>query len=178
MVARNASKPRAVRPSNARLLRAAKELGVLKAKVISPSTVRTAEWVRRKCQYGCGCWGTTLCCPPRSPTPEQTRRMLAEYRRAILFEGPRGKIKKIAAALERQVFLAGCHKAFGMGAGPCRLCRRCAFEEGCRHPDQARPAMEASGIDVFATVRRHGFAIDVVHSEADPQHYFGLVLVD
>jgi len=104
--------------------------------------------------------------------------MLDEYQRAILFEGPRGKVKKIAAALERQVFLAGCYKAFGMGAGPCRLCPRCAFEEGCRHPDQARPAMEACGIDVFATVRRHGFAIEVVRSESDPQHYFGLVLVD
>ena len=47
-----------------------------------------------------------------------------------------------------------------------------------RHADEARPAMEACGIDVFATVRRHGFTIDVVRSNSDPQNYFGLVLVD
>jgi hypothetical protein len=37
--------------------------------------------------------------------------------------------------------------------------------------------MEACGIDVFATVRRHGFTIDVVRGRRDQQHYFGLVLV-
>jgi len=38
--------------------------------------------------------------------------------------------------------------------------------------------MEACGIDVYATVRRHGFAIEVVRDHDDPQHYFGMVLVD
>jgi len=38
--------------------------------------------------------------------------------------------------------------------------------------------MEACGIDVYATVRRHGFAIEVVRDHEDPQHYFGMVLVD
>jgi hypothetical protein len=38
--------------------------------------------------------------------------------------------------------------------------------------------MEACGIDVFATVRKHGFTIGVVTCHSDPQHYFGLVLVE
>jgi hypothetical protein len=38
--------------------------------------------------------------------------------------------------------------------------------------------MEACGIDVFATARRHGFTIDVVRTHSDPQHYFGLVLIE
>jgi len=166
------------RLSTAGLIRMALDNGALRAKIISPRTVKTASWVRWKCQFGCGCWGTTLCCPPHSPSPDQTRRVLDTYRRAILFEGPRGRVKKVAAAIEREVFLAGGYRAFGMGAGPCRLCRRCAFNEGCRHPDDARPAMEACGIDVFATVRRHGLPIEVVRDESDPQHYYGLVLVD
>jgi predicted metal-binding protein len=95
----------------------------------------------------------------------------------FLSETPRGKTKSIAVALERQLFLAGYYKAFGMGAGPCLLCRRCTFDQGCRHPEQARPSMEACGIDVFSTARRHGFAIEVVRSRRDEQHYFGLVLV-
>jgi predicted metal-binding protein len=119
-----------------------------------------------------------MMCPPHSPAPAETRAVLDEYKRAVLFESPPGEAKKIARALEREIFLAGCYKAFGLGAGPCTLCPTCAFEKGCRHAYEARPAMEACGIDVFATVRRHGFTINVVRSRCDEQHYFGLVLVD
>ena len=156
----------------------ARELGALGAKVVSPRRVETAPWVRWKCQFGCGGYRSGLCCPPHSPTPRQTRRLLDSYRRAVLFEAPPGQAKKIAVALERRLFLAGHYKAFGLGEGPCPLCDACAFDAGCRHPDQARPSMEACGIDVFATARRHGFTINVVRTHADPQHYFGLVLVD
>jgi hypothetical protein len=38
--------------------------------------------------------------------------------------------------------------------------------------------MEACGIDVFATVRKHGFTINVLKSYKAPQHYFGLVLIE
>jgi len=156
---------------------AALRLGAIAAKVVSPRDVVTASWVRWKCQFGCGGYNSSLMCPPHSPMPEQTRRMLDEYSHGILFEGPPGKVKQIAVALEREIFLAGHHKALGLGSGPCRLCATCAFEEGCRHPREARPSMEACGIDVFATVRRHGFTINVVRTRADPQHYFGLVLI-
>jgi len=171
------SKP-SPRLSAERLRKMALGLGAIEAKVISPATVKTAPWVRWKCQFGCGGFGSSRMCPPHTPKPDETRAMLDEYRRAVLFESPPGKAKKIAAALEREVFLAGCYKALGLGAGPCELCQTCAFDEGCRHADEARPAMEACGIDVFATVRKHGFAINVVRSRRDPQHYFGLVLVE
>jgi predicted metal-binding protein len=104
--------------------------------------------------------------------------MLDEYRRGVLFETTLGQVKPIAVALERRLFLEGHYKALGLGAGPCELCPTCAMDKGCRHADQARPAMEACGIDVFASARRHGFQIDVVRTSDDPQHYFGLVLVE
>jgi len=59
-------------------------LGAKEAKVISPQQVFTAEWVRRKCQYGCDGYNEHLTCPPYSPTPQETRRMLDEYTTAIL----------------------------------------------------------------------------------------------
>jgi len=31
---------------------------------------------------------------------------------------------------------------------------------------------------VFATVRKHGWELEVVTERDDPQHYYGLVLVD
>ena len=48
----------------------------------------------------------------------------------------------------------------------------------CQHPDMARPAMEAAGIDVFATARAAGLPIEVVRSTDSPQDYYCLVLVD
>ena len=175
---KSVSKTRSAKLSRGQLKQMAMSLGAIKAKVISPTTAETSEWVRWKCQFGCGGFGSSLVCPPHTPEPAQTRLMLDEYKQAVLFEAPRGKAKKIAADLERKLFLAGFYKALGLGSGPCRLCDTCSFEEGCQHPDQARPSMEACGIDVFATVRGHGFAIDVVRTRRDPQHYFGLVLLE
>ncbi len=106
------------------------------------------------------------------------RKVLDSYRRAVLFELPRQITKTIAVKLEREAFLAGHYRAFGLGSGPCSLCRECAFEKGCRHPNQARPSMEGCGIDVYRTARANGFTIEVVRNRRDPQHYFGLVLIE
>ena len=169
---------RTARRSEQRFVRLALDLGALGARVVSPSAVQTAHWVRWKCQFGCSCYASSRMCPPHTPKPSQTRAMLDGYRRAVLFEAPPGQATRIAADLERRLFLEGFYKALGLGAGPCTLCDECHFEAGCPHPDEARPAMEACGIDVFATVRKHGFVIDVVRSARDRQHYFGLVLID
>jgi len=156
----------------------ARELGADEAKQIRADSVVTAPWVRLKCQFGCGGWGSSLCCPPHTPTPEETAKVIACYQRALLIHS-RGKTRptKIVVPLERELFLAGFYKALGFGAGPCRWCKECSFE-GCRRPDEARPSMEACGIDVFATVRANGFPIEVVCDEGDEQHYYGLVLID
>ncbi len=153
-------------------------LGATSAKPICPKDVVTGDWVRWKCQFGCGGYNSNRMCPPHTPLPEQTRRMLDEYTHGILFEASSNCTKAIAVKLEREIFLAGYYKALGLGSGPCMLCDECAFDEGCRHPEQARPAMEACGIDVFATARRHGFTIVVVRTRKDRQHYFGLMLID
>lgn len=154
------------------------ELGARGAKIISPASVETGTWVRLKCQFGCGGYGSSLVCPPYTPRPEETRKLLDKYKRAILFESKTSNTKEISVRMEREIFLSGFYKALGLGAGPCRLCRSCSFEQGCRKPEKARPSMEACGIDVFATARKHGFTINVVRSYKDPQHYFGLVLIE
>jgi predicted metal-binding protein len=178
MAMRKSKKRQPGRQDEPHFIEAALACGAAAAKVIDPVTVETAEWVRWKCQFGCDGYGTSLVCPPHSPTPGQTRILLDGYRTAVLFEAGRGEPKKIALALEKQLFLEGHYKAFGLGAGPCSLCATCALSEGCRHAEDARPAMEACGIDVFATARKHGFTINVVRTHKDPQHYFGLVLIE
>ena len=164
----------------------ARRMGALDAVIVSPQKVFTATWVRLRCQYGCSEYGQCLTCPPRSPTPETTRKMLDEYRTAILLHGSDWKsVREVGQALERTVFLAGYYKAFAFLCGPCDLCRTCVAVQtkgdkaaACQHPDQARPAMEAAGIDVFATVRAAGLPIEVVRSVECPQNYYALVLVE
>lgn len=167
----------AVGPLSSFLARAC-ELGAEDAVEICPASVATAEWVRLKCQYGCGGYGSSLCCPPYSPTPQQTRRTLDSYSKAILVHAADGPaVHAVVVALERELFLAGYHKAFAMSSGPCRLCDRCTLER-CTRPAQARPSMEACGIDVFATVRAAGLPIDVVRTHTGRQNCYGLVLVE
>jgi predicted metal-binding protein len=50
--------------------------GATSVKQIHPSSVVTAPWVRLKCQFGCGGYNYGYCCPPHTPTAEETRRVL------------------------------------------------------------------------------------------------------
>ena len=167
--------------TNEVLLEAAKrKAGVIEARIISPAVVVTAAWVKMKCRFGCDGYGQCLVCPPFTPTAEEMRRVLDGYRRAILIHfRPRAAVARAIAGLEREIFLKGAWKAFGLEAGPCPFCRTCPVEEGwCRHPELARPAMEACGIDVFSTVKKAGFPIDVVRTRRQVPDYYGLILVD
>jgi predicted metal-binding protein len=168
------------KPSSAEVVRRrAIEMGAVGAKVISSKAVFTAAWVRWKCRFGCVCFGSNRLCPPHSPTPAETRQVLDGYRRAILIHADEKlDMRRTVAALEREAFLAGFYKAFGFAAGPCELCKECAFDKGCRHAELARPAMEACGIDVFRTARAAGFPIEVVNDYKDQANYYGLLLLD
>lgn len=162
-----------------RFAQLALKLGAAQAKIISPQSVVTAEWVRLKCQYGCEYFNRRLTCPPFSPTPSQTKKMLASYHQGILFSSPQSfTVRYLAGALEREAFLAGYYAAFALGAGPCQLCEECETDKPCLHPSQARPSMEACGIDVFATVRNNGFTIEVLGETKEKGDYFGFLLLE
>ncbi len=134
--------------------------------------------MRWKCQFGCGGYGESLTCPPYSPTPEKTKEVLKNYKKDILIHGDEHtEISEIVVKLEKEAFLAGYYKAYGMGAGPCNLCDTCNVKKPCKNPDEARPSMEGSGIDVFQTARNNGFKIEVLRSPDCKANYFGLLLV-
>ena len=154
--------------------------GALDAQQIPANSVVTSQWVRMKCQYGCGGYGKRLTCPPYSPTPQETKKVIMDYKTAILIHGDdHSDVTTIASKLERYIFLDGYHKAFGMGSGPCRLCDECNVKKGkCLNPYEARPAMEACGIDVFATARNIGYPIEVVRNRKSKQNYYSLVLIE
>ncbi len=159
-------------------------MGVDRAEMIDPCSVATAEWVRMKCQFGCPGFGMSLCCPPHTPTPEVTRKVIDSYQKAILLhrrlakgEGAKN-FNETIVRLETKIFLDGYYKAWSMGSGPCRLCRECDLSASCRHGYEARPSMEACGIDVFKTARDNGFPIAVVKTHGEEKNIFGLILVE
>ena len=158
----------------------ARELGALDAKLIATKSVVTAPWVRMKCHYGCGGYNRGLCCPPYTPTPQETQQIIDCYSRALLVHSVvHPTVTGIVSQLEREIFLAGYYKALAFGEGSCRLCRPnpCNLER-CVHPREARPSMEACGIDVYATARSNGFPIQVVTDRSCPTNTYGLVLID
>lgn len=173
-----------------RYIEAALEFGATNAKIIDPATVVTDPWVRWKCQFGCGGYGRSHCCPPSTPDDRDTRRLLDSYRRSILFHliAPlqRGRTQLCRdylanlVELESTVFKDGFYKALVILAGPCRWCEACATVRGepCTFGHRARPSMEACGIDVFQTARNHGLPIETLREKSETQNLYSVLLVD
>lgn len=163
--------------------------GMTHAKVIHPSTVVTAPWVRFKCLFGCP-YKHHYSCPPHTPTPEETQAVLDSYNRAILFHmeavDSQERNKKVLDCfntlvdLEGELFKSGYYKALVMLAGACVLCKTCGLVDGspCRFPAKTRPSMESCGIDVFQTARNNGFFITTLKEKAETRNLYCLMLVD
>jgi predicted metal-binding protein len=162
--------------------------GATDAVVVGPATIVTAEWVRMKCLYGCTPGGC-LNCPPHSPTPVQTRRLLDEYDTILLLRfdvdstrtdwpASSALVHDTALRLERELFLEGFYKVFAIAGG-----RSCDLEEDCGRPETCtareglRPGPVACGIDVFTTSANAGWPLEVVQAPGAPYHRYALVLV-
>jgi predicted metal-binding protein len=88
------------------------------------------------------------------------------------------EFSEMLGRMEAEAFNLGYRFAAGFG-GPCGLCDECVTKhpgEPCRHPFQARPSMEAVGIDVFKTAEKAGFK--TITQTIDKMVGYGLVLVD
>jgi predicted metal-binding protein len=99
------------------LLKRAQELGAEKAKLIDTETVVVGEWVRWKCQYGCPLFEKDPFHPPFAPDVESTKKILGEYAKAILLNGPNGQtLSEAAVRLEGEAYQRGYYKAFALVA--------------------------------------------------------------
>jgi predicted metal-binding protein len=167
-----------------------KGIGATDAKIIKTSQVAVRDWVRMKCRFGCDDYGKRLTCPPYTPTPEEFRRVLGEFRWAVLLQFVQASAKKLEETLtyeqeihdlvvkmEREAFLMGYYAAIGLAAGPCPHCKECDLKE-CKHPYIARPSMEGCGIDVFSTARDAGFSIKVVANKKEKPTFYALLLLE
>ncbi len=156
------------------LLNKAKELGAIDAKIISPELIEVAHWVRLKCRYGCPDYGKWKTCPPYTPDAEEMKKILSEYKKAIIMiSNSHDNATKLARDMMFFLYSKGIFKAFPLGSGRCRLCDVCT-PENCKYPELAYPSMEACSIDVFTTVKRCGW--ENIYSKDHVPH-FCLVLI-
>ena len=132
-----------------------RENGAEPALVIDPHTVVTAPWTTFKCQCGCENFGKNHCCPPEAPDYARTRAVLDSFSTGILFRVHHWNATAIAAEGARRLFLDGYYV-----------------------PGKAVPAMEACGIDVFATARAHGLEVHTLRVLGEERNHFGLILVE
>jgi len=183
------------------------KLGASKSATVDPRKVVVDERVAYKCAWSCPHYNASLMCPPRTPKPEETRKLLSQYSYALLvrkegspeeFAGQKAvqneqwarcgeDLRKIMVKLESYAFYKGLYLALALIAGCCRICSpdgTCnGLEQGrCLHPYESRPSMEALGIDVMATLDNLGWKIQVVGRETEPEKitevgYVGLLLV-
>ena len=170
-----------VPPENAhycKYIELALKKGAEEAQIIDASTIKTASWVRFRCQFGCTHYGTNLTCPPYTPTAEETQKAVDDYSYALLVRFTTiDDARQLIPEIERAIFIDGMYKAFGFKAGRCGLCTECNLKT-CIHATKARPSMEAAGIDVYETVRNNGFSIEVLKRMDEIGNYFGLVLIE
>ena len=158
---------------------------------IRASDIETAQWVRMKCTYGCGSYGQQATCPPHVPAFEECRRFFSEYEHAALFhfsvklEDPdtrdryTRKVNTDLLKVERSLFLEDYRKAFLFFMDECQLCAQCpGVPEECVNPRMARPCPESFCVDVFATVRKFGYPINVLKDYDQEMNRYALLMVE
>jgi predicted metal-binding protein len=60
----------------------------------------------------------------------------------------------------------------------CRLCAECVGARAdCKKPHLSRPTPEAMAVDVFATVRKQGYPIEVLSDGYDQMNRCALLMV-
>ncbi len=161
------------------LIKKAIELGCAQAVIIHPDTITVGRWVQLKCKYGCEEYGKKLTCPPHSPSFEEMKEILREYNSALLLHGHLSwQMRYITAEIEKMAFSLGYYKAFGLGAGPCKLCENCDTAHSCVRTMEARPSMEACGIDVYQTARNHNLKIETLKNHNEEANIYGLILLE
>lgn len=108
-----------------------------------------------------------------------TLELCTELEQKLRSTDPEKALHRLINKLETAAFKQGCYLALGLIGGECLLCPECVGPrsgEPCRHPFEARPSMEAMGIDVVRTCRNAGLPLYL--SSDKKVRWTGLVLLD
>lgn len=168
-----------------------REHGYTDFKWADPADAVISQWVRTKCMFGCGNYGHNATCPPNVPTVAEVRQLFAEYQTMVIFhfthavDKPEDRhaltrgINQGLLKLERKLFLEGYYKAFLLCCDSCYLCPDCTGVRGmCKNPRLARPSPESMAVDVFTTVRKAGFPIEVLTEYSQAMNRYAFLLIE
>ena len=168
----------------------AMDAGVAKATVIPVDSIVLSASFRDICKTNsCGMYGRCWMCPPDIGEIEPLMAEVRTYRYGLLYqtiadiedsfdiEGMQEAGKKhvhVGQRLEAFLMLQ-LDKHLHLSCGGCRVCERCARQDGlpCRDPERAMPSMEGYGIDVYNTCKPT--ALKYINGQ-NTVTYFGIVL--
>jgi predicted metal-binding protein len=161
------------------LLEKASEIG-LKAYLMSAEDIPVENRIALKCAYGCKGYGKRLSCPPYVMSVEEFRKIMEEYKSALLLveEIDTSGIQDILEAwselrknsfhkmleLEHEAFREGFTFAHLLRPGSCNECEVCSLDR-CVNPEMRRFAPEAVGINLEKTMEKAGRTLEFCKPE-------------
>ena len=185
------SKPRPGKPGRKGLEALFEKLGFTDYRWLDPADIVVAQWVRMKCLYGCREYGRNASCPPNAPSVKDCELFFKEYRRAVVFhfaksvERPEDrhawgrKVNLKLLKVEEEAFKAGFVKAFLLFFDSCGICPGCTESRtACKKPKLSRPTPDALAMDVYSTVRKLGYPIEVLSNYGQEMNRYAFLLVD
>lgn len=165
--------------------------GCMDFKWIDPQDIVIGQWVRMKCMFGCGDYGRNASCPPNAPSVSECRQFFNEYKNAAIFHFAKAvdkpedrfawtrEINRSLVSLERDIFLSGYHKVFVLVIDNCTMCEECPGKrEECKNLKMARPTPEAMAIDVYSTVRKYGYLIQVLADYSQTMNRYAFLFIE
>ena len=125
---------------------------------------------REMCKH-CKRYGKKATCPPYIESVEYYSKLFPTYQHGIFYyesfpvNDDAMKIGRKSSLIiynkissERNALFADGHYfIMGLGAGSCKLCKKCTFP--CPMPERSLIPIEATGIDVVKTMNRLGVAV-------------------
>lgn len=136
-----------------------------------PAILEARHDIREMCNSDkCMIYGKNWGCPPHCGTVEECQQKMHSYSHGVLLQTV-GHLKKTIDSrcyretekrhLENFYKLADTVRqeypnALCLGAGGCRVCKKCAYPEACRFPDKAMSSMEGYGLFVTQVCRDVG----------------------
>lgn len=168
----------------------AKAYGFDDVKWIRGKDIEVAQWVRFKCRFMCHTYGTKPVCPPNMPKIMACERFFKEYDHVLIihiakkahYKDEDSEIFKALdeklIAFEKKLFYQGYVKVMALPATICERCETCAIKlQDCKQPEKSRPTPEALGVDVFTTVKKLGYPIEVLRSSEAQMNRYIFVMV-
>ena len=170
-------------------IRKALEMGFSVAVPLEIGTLNARQDVRDMCaEDKCRTYGKNWTCPPHCGTLKDCEMRMQSHSYGILLQVVGQMEKDIDSRAYRRTeerFLELFHRFSGLihqkypdalclGAGGCRVCKRCAWPEPCHFPEKACASMEGYGLFVTQVCRDNGAAY--YHGERTIT-YTGCVLI-